>query len=63
MQILVAQGKISPDDVKVYYFLQDEEGSKLLDMKLTPKGQFQEEWPSGFFDIHYRLGKELFRYL
>lgn len=63
LQILVAQGKISPGDVKVYYFLQDEEGSKLLDMKLTPKGQFQEEWPSGFFDIHYRLGKELFRYL
>ncbi len=63
LQILVAQGRISPRDVKVYYFLQDGEGSKIMDMKLTEKGQFQEEWPSGFFDIHYKLGKELFRHL
>lgn len=63
LQILVAQGKISADDVKVYYFLQDKDGSQVMDMKLTPKGQFQEEWPSGFFDIHYKLGKKLFKYL
>ena len=63
LQILVAQGKIDAKDVKVYYFLQDGDGSRVMDMKLTQKGQFQEEWPSGFFDIHYKLGKELFKYL
>jgi predicted ATPase len=63
LQILVAQGKIAADDVKVYYFLQDQDGSRVMDMKLTRRGQFQEDWPSGFFDIHYKLGKKLFKYL
>ena len=29
-------------------------------MTLAENGQFEEEWPSGFFDIHYELGKKLF---
>lgn len=60
LQILVASGQISEKDVKVYFFDQDEEGSKIKDMVLAKNGQFEEEWPSGFFDIHYQLGKKLF---
>jgi predicted ATPase len=63
LQILVAKGKIDYEDIRIYYFKQGEEGSKIINMKLTEKGQFQEEWPSGFFDIHYELGKKLFKYL
>lgn len=60
LQILVAEGKISADDVGVYYFTQDSEGSRAIDMRLRENGQFEEEWPSGFFDIHYLLGRKLF---
>lgn len=60
IQILVAEGKISADDVGVYYFTQDSEGSRAINMKLRDNGQFEEEWPSGFFDVHYLLGKKLF---
>lgn len=60
IQILIAEGKISADDVGVYYFAQDSEGSRAINMKLRENGQFEEEWPSGFFDVHYLLGKKLF---
>ena len=60
LQILVASGAIAAEDVKVYYFDQDREGTKIKDMVLTENGQFEEEWPSGFFDIHYELGRKLF---
>src|SRR5699024_2367676 len=45
LQILVAQGKIKPEDIKIYYFLQDENGSRVMDMRITDNGQFEEEWP------------------
>jgi predicted ATPase len=60
IQILVAEGKIKADDVGVYYFYQDSKGSRAIQMKLRENGQFEEEWPSGFFDVHYLLGKKLF---
>ena len=60
LQILIASGKISAKDVNVYFFDQDKEGTKIKDMALNSNGQFEEEWPSGFFDIHYELGKKLF---
>ncbi|MGY5266272.1 AAA family ATPase [Paraclostridium bifermentans] len=63
LQILVAKGEIDVNDVCVYYVNQDERGSHVMDMKLSNNGQFEEEWPSGFFDIHYKLGKELFKFM
>lgn len=60
LQILVASKKIDANDVKVYFFDQDREGTKIKNMVLAENGQFEEEWPSGFFDIHYELGKKLF---
>ena len=58
-----AKGLISPKDVGIYYFSQDKNGSKATNMKLLDNGQFEEEWPSGFFDIHYQLGKKLFEFM
>ena len=60
LQILIASGKIAAEDVKVYFFDQDEEGTNITNMILSENGQFEDEWPSGFFDIHYELGKKLF---
>ncbi|MGY0373315.1 DUF3696 domain-containing protein [Clostridium sp. JNZ J1-5] len=63
IEILVAQGKISADDVGVYYFQHSNEGATVKDMRLTSNGQFEEEWPSGFFDVNYNLGKMLFKFM
>ena len=60
LQILVASGIISSKDVKVYFFDQDREGTEIKEMIIAENGQFEDEWPSGFFDIHYELGKKLF---
>lgn len=60
LQILVASGKIDADDVGIYYFTQDSEGSNIMNINILDNGQFEEEWPSGFFDIHYQLGRKLF---
>ncbi len=60
LQILIASGEISSEDVKVYFFDQDKEGTKITNMELNKNGQFEDEWPSGFFDIHYELGRKLF---
>lgn len=63
IQILVAKGIIKNTDVAVYYFDQDTNGSKAKEMKLEENGQFYDEWPTGFFDIHYLLGRKLFELL
>lgn len=60
LQILIAEGIIKNTDVAIYYFDQDENGSKAREMELTENGQFYDEWPTGFFDIHYLLGRKLF---
>lgn len=61
LEILVASNQIDASDVGIYYFLQDKNGTKVIDMKMMDNGQFKEEWPSGFFDVNYKLGKKLFK--
>ncbi|AFS79535.1 hypothetical protein Curi_c25400 [Gottschalkia acidurici 9a] len=63
LQILVASGKISPDDIGIYYFTQDQDGTKIMKMEIAENGQFEEDWPSGFFDVHYELGRKLFEFM
>lgn len=63
LEILVAQGKISAEDIGVYYVEHGEEGAKVKDMRLSSNGQFEEPWPSGFFDVNYNLGKILFEFM
>lgn len=61
LQILIAQGKITEDKVGIYYVEKNKnKGAQIKKMELTKKGQFIEEWPSGFFDKSYQLSMELF---
>lgn len=61
LQILIANKTIDANDIAVYYFEQDEDGSKAKRMNILDNGQFEKEWPSGFFDVHYYLGEQLFK--
>jgi hypothetical protein len=64
LQVLVADLDINvtPDDVAIYYVDKSESGvSSVTRMHLNAKGQFEEKWPSGFFDKSYELTKELMR--
>lgn len=41
---------LKPSDVSVLYVLPDSAGSKVLEMKVTPDGDFEDDWPQGFFE-------------
>lgn len=58
LQILVGQSKVSKDDIGIYYFHQTPEGTLVDKMELLENGQFEKEFPSGFFDVAYELSKE-----
>ncbi|HDR7517151.1 AAA family ATPase [Bacillus mobilis] len=59
LQILVAENKLTPQDVGIYYFSQDEEGSHIQNLEILPNGQFKDAFPSGFFDVAFELSKKL----
>ena len=62
LQVLIADPDvdISSDQVAFYYIEKDENGnSHVKKMEINKKGQFLEEWPSGFFDKSYDLSSEL----
>lgn len=59
VQILVAEGKLSPNDVGIFYFEQSKNGSKVIDLKLDYNGQFTREFPKGFYDVAYNLSTQL----
>ena len=62
LQVLIANPDIdiSSDQVAIYYVEKDESGdSHVRKMEINNKGQFLEEWPSGFFDKSYELSSEL----
>lgn len=63
VQVLIAQGKLSKDQVAVYYFDKDEISgvTSIKEMELEDNGFFKEPWPDGFFDDSYNLTKELLR--
>lgn len=58
IQILVAQGKLTPEDVGVYYFEQGQDGTRVSELTLASNGQFQQEFPKGFFDVAFELSKQ-----
>lgn len=41
---------LKPTDISVLYVLPDSAGSKVLEMKVTPDGDFEDDWPQGFFE-------------
>ncbi|GGG34163.1 hypothetical protein GCM10007425_31090 [Lysinibacillus alkalisoli] len=59
IQILVAEGKISPKDVGIFYFDQTPKGTNVLDLSLDYNGQFTREFPKGFYDVAYNLSSKL----
>lgn len=64
LQALVADKNvnISNDQVKIYYVDKDENNEAFVtEMRILENGQFEKEWPSGFFDKAYELSKELMR--
>ncbi len=64
LQSLVADpdNDFNREDVAVYYVDMDAEGvSTVKKMEMQENGQFEERWPSGFFDKAYQLSKELMR--
>lgn len=63
LQILVAQKVLNPDDIGIYYFEQDEDGSHIKNMRLFENGQFTEEFPKGFFDVPFELTKTFMNYI
>lgn len=63
LQILVAKNELSPSNLGIYYFEQDENGSHIKNMTLSENGQFEEEFPKGFFDVPYQLTKQFMEYI
>lgn len=64
LQALIADKRtdIKNDDVRIYYVDKNESGEAFItEMKILPNGQFETEWPSGFFDKAYELSMELLR--
>ncbi|WP_172844388.1 DUF3696 domain-containing protein [Tumebacillus algifaecis] len=63
LQIMAAKKLLKPEDVGIYYFRQDENGTHVIDLKLNENGQFDEEFPTGFFDVAYELTKTLLSHM
>jgi len=50
LQVLVAKGQVSSDDVVVYYFDKKDGETKIIKMEMEENGLFKNNWPEGFFD-------------
>lgn len=64
LQALIADRNvsISNEDVIIYYVDKNEKNEAYVnEMKILPNGQFEKEWPSGFFDKAYELSMELLK--
>lgn len=64
LQVLIADKNcgITADDVAVYYVDKNEKGEAIIDkLIILPNGQFEKDWPSGFFDKAFELSLELIK--
>ncbi len=51
----IREGQLSPDDVSVLYVnFNNKDGSQIKELRIDPEGNFEDEWPDGFFDEAYR---------
>lgn len=50
LQVLVAEGQVSSNDVAVYYFDKKDGETKIIHMEMEENGLFKNNWPEGFFD-------------
>ncbi len=59
-QIQVAKGKLSPEDIIIYYVDKNDKGiSSVKEITLDEKGNFTTEWPEGFLDLTAKAAYEL----
>jgi AAA15 family ATPase/GTPase len=63
MQVLVAEKKISHQQVKVYYFQRQGSKTKVVELRLDENGLFLDKWPNGFFDEAAELSNQLMEVL
>ena len=64
LQVLIAdpECELCNDQVNIYYVDKNSDGvSTVRKMNITETGQFEEEWPDGFFDKSYELSMELLK--
>ena len=62
LQVLIAnkESEITSDDVAIYYVDKNDNGEAYVEkMNILPNGQFEKEWPTGFFDKAFELAMEL----
>lgn len=62
LQVLIANPKcgLTNEDVAIYYVDKDSDGKAFVDrIGILPNGQFEKEWPEGFFDKAFTLSMEL----
>jgi predicted ATP-dependent endonuclease of OLD family len=61
LQVLIAQGKLTRDDIGVYYFDKDAQTgvTSIKEMEIDDNGLFHKKWPDGFFDQKLELTLEL----
>ena len=60
-RILVADGTLPADRIVINYVYRDASGSHVKSIRLNENGEFDGEWPSGFFDERYHDTLELMR--
>ncbi len=53
IQRRVAEGKIAPQDVAIYYISRGKDGSTAKRLTITPEGEIPD-WPDGFFDARMK---------
>jgi predicted ATPase len=51
IRLLLIEGKIKEDNVKIYHFINDKEGTKIYEIKINKKGQILNA-PKDFFDTY-----------
>ena len=49
--------QLSPDDLQVIYVRREQGVVQAYNLEVTPEGEFENEWPDGFFS---ERAKELF---
>ncbi len=53
IQTEVAEGNLEARDVAIYYIQPNSSGHEVKPIPLNEKGEFQAEWPKGFFEENY----------
>jgi hypothetical protein len=54
MQRLVREGRLQPDDVSIIYVSRGSNGSRAQRLHLDSSGDFNDDWPGGFFPERLR---------